>query len=160
MKGRCIIITQDLKQQVLDQLHLNHMGIELLTHKSVYWVNINNDIENHLKNCSMCLELQQMQPKEKIIHHDILLRPWGVIGVNIFQLNNKNYLCVVDYHSKFLVIKRMEELSAENLTTTVNIIFAEYVRCWQQFCFREIQKFLQQSQHQTSSIVIIPPPKQ
>ena len=28
MKGRCIIIPQDLKQQVLDQLYLNHMGIE------------------------------------------------------------------------------------------------------------------------------------
>ena len=28
MKGRCIIIPQDLKQQVLHQLHLNHMGIK------------------------------------------------------------------------------------------------------------------------------------
>ena len=28
MKGRCIIMPQDLQQQVLDQLHLNHMAIE------------------------------------------------------------------------------------------------------------------------------------
>ena len=28
MKGRCIIIPAVLKQQVLDQLHLNHMGIK------------------------------------------------------------------------------------------------------------------------------------
>ena len=28
MKGRCIIIPQELKHQVLDQLHLNYMGIE------------------------------------------------------------------------------------------------------------------------------------
>ena len=27
-KGRHIIVPQELKQQVLDQLHLNHMGIE------------------------------------------------------------------------------------------------------------------------------------
>ena len=67
-----------------------------------------------------------MQPKEKIIHHDIPLRPWEVLGVDIFQLNNKNYLCIVDYHSKFLVIKKMEGLSAENLTAAVKIIFAEY----------------------------------
>ena len=40
MKGRHIMVPQDLKQQVLDQLHLNHMGIEktkLLTCESVYW---------------------------------------------------------------------------------------------------------------------------
>ena len=78
IKGRCIIMPQDLKQQVLDQLHLNHMGIKktkLLTCKSVYWVNINNNIDNHVKNCNMSLEFQQTQPKEKLIHHDILLRP-------------------------------------------------------------------------------------
>ena len=28
MKGRCIIIPKALQQQVLDQLHVNHMGIE------------------------------------------------------------------------------------------------------------------------------------
>ena len=67
-----------------------------------------------------------MQPKEKLIHHDILLRPWEVLGADKFQLNNKKYLCIVDYHSKFPVIKRMEGLSAENLITTVKIILAEY----------------------------------
>ena len=49
-----------------------------------------------------------------------------MLGAGIFQLNNKNYLCVVDYHSKFPVIKRMDGLSAANLITTVKIIFAEY----------------------------------
>ena len=125
MKGRCIIIPEDLKQQVLDQLHVNDIGIEktkLLICGSVFWVNINNDIENHVKNCIMCLEFQQIQPKEKTIHHDIPLRPWDVIGADIFQLHNKNYLCVVNYHSKFPLIKRMEELSAESLITTAKII--------------------------------------
>ena len=28
LKGRCIIIPDSLKQQVLTQLHINHMGIE------------------------------------------------------------------------------------------------------------------------------------
>ena len=97
MKGRHIIIPQDLKQQVLDQLHVNHMGIEktkLLMCKTVYWVNINNNIENHVKNCSTCLEFQQTQPKEKIIHHVIPLRPWEVLGPDVFQLNNK-IICVL-----------------------------------------------------------------
>ena len=52
MKDRCIIIHEGLKQQALDQLHVNHMGIEktkLLTCESAYWVNISNDIENHVK---------------------------------------------------------------------------------------------------------------
>ena len=54
MKGRCIIIPKVLQQQALDQLHANHMGIEknkfISMHKSVYWVNINADIENYRNN--------------------------------------------------------------------------------------------------------------
>ena len=61
MKDRCIVIPAVPKQQVLDQLHLNHMGIEktnLLTHESVYWVDINTDIDKHIKSCNTCLEFQ------------------------------------------------------------------------------------------------------
>ena len=49
-----------------------------------------------------------------------------MLGADIFQLNDKNYLCIVDYYNKFPVIKRMEGLSSKNLITTVKIIFAEY----------------------------------
>ena len=68
MKGRCIIIPKMLKQQALNQVHGNHMGMEkmkLLVCKSIYWVNINNDVDNYVKNYSTCLVFQQTQPKEK-----------------------------------------------------------------------------------------------
>ena len=74
----------------------------------------------------MCLEFQQTQPKEKMVHHDIPLRAWDVLGADIFHFNNRNYLCIIDYHSKFSVIMRMEGLSTECLITTTNIIFAKY----------------------------------
>ena len=113
MKGRCIIIPTSLKQQVLDQLHTNQMGIEktkLLACESVYWADINVDTEKHIRNCV------QMQPKGKIIHY----------GTNVFHFNKKTYLCIVDYHSKFPMAKRLEGLSAENLITAVKVIFTEY----------------------------------
>ena len=71
------------------------MGIEktkLLMCEFVHWANINTNIENHIKSCITCLEFQQIQPKEKIVHHDILQRPWKVVGADVFHLNNKNYL--------------------------------------------------------------------
>ena len=83
LKGRYIVIPNSLKQQVLDQLHTNHMGIEktkLLAHESVCWSSINDNIKNHIKHCAMCLEFQQTQPEEKIIHHDTPLRPLEVVG--------------------------------------------------------------------------------
>ena len=49
-----------------------------------------------------------------------------MLGTDIFHFNNKNYLCIVDFHSKFPVIKRMEGLSMESLIVTIKLIFAEY----------------------------------
>ena len=96
MKGRNIVIpnilkTQALDQLQLDQLHVNHMGIEktkLLACESVYWLNINVEIGNHIKKCTTYLTFQQTQPKDKIIHHDIQAKPCEVIGADMFTLNN------------------------------------------------------------------------
>ena len=52
LKGKCIIIPNSLTEQVLNQLHTNHMGIEktrLMACECVYWPCINADIEKYIK---------------------------------------------------------------------------------------------------------------
>ena len=56
-----------------------------------------------------------MQLKEKIIHHEIPGKLWEIIGADMFTLNNMNYLCTVDYHRLFLVVKKREDLSTDSL---------------------------------------------
>ena len=89
MKGRQIVIPTSLKQPVLDQLYTNHMGIEKTKYimcESIYWADINTNIEKHIKNCTTCLEFQQTQPREKIVHHDIPPghgKYWALIFFNL-----------------------------------------------------------------------------
>ena len=104
------------------------MGIEktkLLAQECVYCPSINADINKYIKQCPTCLQFQQMQPQERIMYHNIPLQPWEVVRADMFHYNNKNYLCIVDYNSKFPIVKRLG-LSAENLTNAVKIIFTEY----------------------------------
>ena len=61
MKGKKIVVLEVLQKQMFQQLHINHMSIEktkILVHKSLNWIGINADIENHIKNCSACLDFQ------------------------------------------------------------------------------------------------------
>ena len=129
LKGRHIIIPKSLRLRVLNQLHTNHMGIEkmkLLAHKCAYWYSINADIEKYIKQCATCLEFQQMQQKEMIIHHDVCLRTLEVVRADVFHFNNMNYLCVVDYNSKFPIVRKLQGLLAEHLINVVTAIFAKY----------------------------------
>ena len=67
-----------------------------------------------------------MQPKEKITDHEVPLRLWEAVGADLFHFNNINYLCAVDYNSKFLIVRKLQKLSAEHLINAVSAIFTEY----------------------------------
>ena len=61
-----------LQREGLNQLHVNNMDvgmIRLLAHDPIYWINLNNDIENYINNCPICLEFQATQPKDKTLSH-------------------------------------------------------------------------------------------
>ena len=52
IRERCIVMPEVLQQQVPKQLHVNHMSTgktKLLAYKSVYWIDMNEGIENHKK---------------------------------------------------------------------------------------------------------------
>ena len=51
------------------------------------------------------------------------VRPWDIIGADMCTFDNKHYLCIVDYHSKF---KKTKDISADTLILTCKIIFTEY----------------------------------
>ena len=48
------------------------------------------------------------------------------MGDEIFTINNKHYLYIVDYHSKFPVIKQIEGFSKDNLIEMCKFVFSEY----------------------------------
>ena len=76
-----------LQNKALDQLYINHMGIEqtrLLAHGSKYWMNINAKIEITIKIVPYFLIFQAIQPKDKIMSHAIPGRPWEFFRTDSF----------------------------------------------------------------------------
>ena len=64
-KGKQVIIPEAIRQNILQQLHEAHLGIEKtrrFMRESVYWPNIRNDIEIMVKSCAAC---QEHQPEQR-----------------------------------------------------------------------------------------------
>ena len=57
----------------------------------------------------------------------MLGKPWKIIGASMFSLYDKHYIYMIDYHSKFIVIKKTESLLAYSLILTCKVFFfSEY----------------------------------
>ena len=115
---------------ILDQLHYSHQDVEktrLQARDAVYWERINADIENMIKNVSICQENLLAQPKETLQPHDIPSRAWEVVSTDLFNSNNQEYLIIADYYSKFTIIRKMNCLTTSNMVIlTMKQIFSEH----------------------------------
>lgn len=61
-----------------------------------------------------------------MIPHEIPDRPWLKVGADIFQLGSQDYLCLVDYFSKFPVIRHLKTKTAHSVIDNLRSVFAEY----------------------------------
>ena len=101
--GEKLIIPQEMRQDVLNCIHESHPGMEKCKSRAravVYWPSMSTAIERVISKCSACLTYQRENQKEPLLPHEVPQRPWQKLGANIFELNSKSYLLVVDYYPK------------------------------------------------------------
>ena len=129
LKGTRIMIPKSLIKDALEQIHFAHQGIEkckLRAKTAVFWHGINQDIEAEVKHCAKCQANKPAQSKEPLLPHDVPPRAWHTLGSDIFYKNNSSYLLVVDYYSKFPVIKKLSSTTANAVVNQFKAIFSEH----------------------------------
>jgi hypothetical protein len=62
---------------------------------------MNHDIEEMVKRCSECRTLLPANPKEPLKQPPLPTLSWDKLGVDLYSLNDREYLIVTDYFSSF-----------------------------------------------------------
>ena len=128
-KGDRVVIPYELRTDILNRLHMGHIGIQSCQRRAketVYWPKISVDIENFVKKCETCQEYQPEQQKEPMKPHEIPSRPWERIAVDLFEFHNKNYLITVDYFSNYFEVDRLYGTSAKTVIKNLKAHFARH----------------------------------
>ena len=131
MKGDRIMIPESQKTQILQTIHQGHQGItksQLRAKAAVFWININRDIENDIKQCPVCQEYTKSNPPEPLMPHEIPTRSWQVVGTDLFFLDGDEYLLIADYYSKFQFVRKIPKGKSTS-GTVINMlkeVFAEH----------------------------------
>ena len=108
-KGHRIVVPQALQGEILSKLHTSHQGIgktKLRARSSVFWRNLNIDIEEMTKSCTICQELQPKQAREPLIQTEVPPRPWHTVGTDIFYLDDDEFLLIADYYTKYPFVRK------------------------------------------------------
>ncbi|XP_029199313.2 uncharacterized protein K02A2.6-like [Acropora millepora] len=65
--------------------------------------------------CGICSQYHAEQPTELILSHKIPSRPWSKINVNLFALDGKQYLVMVDHYSDYFELEPVRNVGASTV---------------------------------------------
>jgi len=151
-QGR-IIVPKDMRRHVLEDLHASHQGMERTKRRArqtVFWPNINMDIENVVRGCEKCQAMLPSHAPEPTMGDPLPGRPMEEVSVDLFEANGNHYLVYVDRYSGWPCVAGWnKDPTAREVIQVMQGFFADFgvpVRVKSdggpQFKSREYQDFL------------------
>ena len=106
LKSTRVVVPSAMKLQGLDKIHEEHQGIVKCRERvktSVWWPGFSREVQDMVENCKVCAKHRQ-QRAEPLMPTPFPERPWQMIGTDLFELDNLNYLIIVDYFSRYIEV--------------------------------------------------------
>ncbi|KAH0816944.1 hypothetical protein GEV33_005847 [Tenebrio molitor] len=123
-----IVIPEDLRKWCLDLLHDGHFGISRCMSRAketIWWPGITRHIEDTVNSCEICIKHRQ-PVTEPMLSSEIPTRPWQVIGADLAEHENKKYLVIQDYYSKYPEIRKLKKTTSNDIIEVFKEIFARH----------------------------------
>lgn len=114
-----LIIPVEMRGSMLERLHEGHFGINKCRERAkdtVWWSSISMDINDMVKRCLNCIQ-ERINLREPMIPSKLPSRPWQKVCIDLFKLNNKWYVVLIDYYSKFMEMETLYDLKSSAVIT-------------------------------------------
>ena len=129
LKGIRMVVPVQCQAEVLEKLHEGHFGIDhtkLRAKDTVYWPEINADIETLIKSCELCQEHGRRNNKDLVLARELPMVPWTLIEMDVFRHNDHSYLLLVDVTSRFPVVRNLTRETTKAIVTSLKNIYADF----------------------------------
>ncbi len=126
--GSRIVVSQDMRQEMLTKLHEGHQGIvrcRLRASNSVWWPEITRDIETFIQSCSACLK-NTPPAREPLLPTKLPDYPWERVATDLFELKQSTYILVIDYFSRFIEVKKLTSTTASRVIVALKEMLARF----------------------------------
>lgn len=128
-KGDRLIVPESMRNEMLKTIHQGHFGSEVSKRRArdvLFWPKMSQDIEDDVKKCEVCNAHKNHQRKEPLKPHTVPQRVWSKVGADLFEIDGKNYLLLVDYYSGFFELDYLSDTTAKSVITKMKSQIARY----------------------------------
>ena len=129
MKNSKVLIPETLKQKYLKQIHQGHQGIEACRSRArefVFWININSDLKEMVEKCDICQSQQNSTTSVQKYVSEVPPHPWHTLGSDLFYFQRIDFLVIVDYFSKYLIVRKIPSSTSSAVIKELGMIFSEF----------------------------------
>jgi hypothetical protein len=126
VKDNRIVIPPELTDDILARIHEGHLGITKCRSRAqstVWWPGLSTAIAEMVNKCYEC-QKSRPTPVEPLMPSSFPSYPWEKIATDLFELDGKTYLIVVDYYSRWPEIRKLSGLTSEHVIGALKGIFA------------------------------------
>uniref|UniRef100_A0A1Y1NP23 RNA-directed DNA polymerase n=1 Tax=Photinus pyralis TaxID=7054 RepID=A0A1Y1NP23_PHOPY len=128
--GYRVIIPTKLRQTILDDLHLSHLGankMKSIARSYFWWPNMDLDIEQVCKTCKTCTKFLPNLNKNPVNPWPRPTGPWRRIHIDFLgPIQDSKYLVVTDAFSKWLEVFKLNSTTADKTIACLRSLFARF----------------------------------
>ena len=114
---------------MLQLIHKSHFGIEkskARARKLLYWPKMNADIKRIIGDCELRIKFQNKQQREPLLSHEMFNKRYFKVGMDVLTLQNKDYLVIVDYYSKYPELLPLHDKTARTVVDQRKSVFSRH----------------------------------
>ncbi|XP_053305893.1 uncharacterized protein K02A2.6-like [Spea bombifrons] len=129
LKGRRLVIPVSLRRDLLQKIHEGHLGIQKCKRRArevLFWPSMMSDIAALVSSCHTCQSFQPASPKEPLLQEDMVKIPWHTVGVDLFSLDGRDYLALLDSYSSYPEVAKLRNTSSEHVCSKLQAIFSRF----------------------------------
>ena len=94
-----VVIAFSMRSEMKQLFHSTHSGIDACLKRAtecLYWPGMTGDIKQYISTCEICQSYQSSNQPESLQPHELPSRQWEKTGVDLFELEGKDYMVTVD----------------------------------------------------------------
>ena len=128
-RGEQLVAPQGPEADIKRELHASHAGVEGCLRRAreiVYWPSMNSELRHWISTWEPCRLFETSHGKETLMNQEVSQRSCEKVAVDLFTLDQKDYLVTVDYYDSYWELDRLQSTEAGGVIKKVKAHFARH----------------------------------